>query len=326
MSSAAQPVPDEPLQTGILEEELNFDLNAAIQSYRSLITHFDSQRPLAANAIFRLGECYRRLGRSDEANAQYARILREFSDQTPLAKLCQKYFPPASRGRISAAPGPDDAELKSELKLSAQSNQDLLEWQLAQVRSELLKAKKGVADGEVFLLNAHEKNKELPTTPNKTEVELAKRQLSLAKEQEVHWSKEVARLEARLKGVQTRQPSREEAGPLESQLQSAQSNLARTQALYDRKFVSQSEYEAAHLAKDLAEAELKGDAVRAAALKLERAERELKRVEALFKQNLISEDEYEKAKLARDVAAAEHSKLAPDSPAQPTPAGEGPRL
>jgi tetratricopeptide (TPR) repeat protein len=79
------------LPTGIVDEDLNLDLNAAIQSYQSLIIQFDAQRPLAANAIFRLAECYRRLGRTEEARSQYARILREFADQAPLVNLCRRY-------------------------------------------------------------------------------------------------------------------------------------------------------------------------------------------------------------------------------------------
>jgi len=87
-----QPLPSAALPAGILDEDLNLDLSAAIQSYQTLVTQFDAQRALAANAIFRLAECYRRLGRTDEARSQYARILREFSDQAPLVSLCRKYL------------------------------------------------------------------------------------------------------------------------------------------------------------------------------------------------------------------------------------------
>lgn len=88
--AALPPVTDAPLQSGILEEELNVDLNAAIQSYQALVTQFDGQRATVANAIFRLGECYRRLGKTNEASLQYARILREFADQPVLARLARK--------------------------------------------------------------------------------------------------------------------------------------------------------------------------------------------------------------------------------------------
>ena len=86
-----QPLEAPGLPAGILEEDLNLDLNAAIQSYQSLVNQFDAQRPMAANAIFRMAECYRRLGRMDEARSHYARILREFADQAPLVRLSRKY-------------------------------------------------------------------------------------------------------------------------------------------------------------------------------------------------------------------------------------------
>jgi len=77
----------ETLQKGLFEEEANHNLDAAIKAYQSVLSQTDEQRKLAATAVFRLGECYRKLGRTNDATAQYERILREFSDQTTLADL-----------------------------------------------------------------------------------------------------------------------------------------------------------------------------------------------------------------------------------------------
>src|ERR1041385_2485971 len=78
------------LQRGLFEEEGNRDLDAAISAYQSLAAQFDRSRQVAATAIFRLGECYRKLGRTNEAVAQYDRIVREFSDQQTLATLSRQ--------------------------------------------------------------------------------------------------------------------------------------------------------------------------------------------------------------------------------------------
>src|SRR5579863_2417039 len=75
------------LQTGLLEEEANHNLQAAITAYQAVITQTEKDRQFEATAIFRLGECYRKLGQTNEANAQYERILNEFADQTELAAL-----------------------------------------------------------------------------------------------------------------------------------------------------------------------------------------------------------------------------------------------
>src|SRR5215471_8217576 len=79
------------LQRGLFEEEANHNLDAAIQAYQSVISHYDQDRKLAATAIFRLGESYRKQGKTNEANAQYQRVLREFADLTDLAAPSRAY-------------------------------------------------------------------------------------------------------------------------------------------------------------------------------------------------------------------------------------------
>ena len=93
------PERDTALENGLMAEEVNFDLDAAMRSYQAVISRFDDQRRIAATAIFRLGECYRKVGRLPEANAQYARIVREFSDQKRLKDLSEKQL---SRDSASA--------------------------------------------------------------------------------------------------------------------------------------------------------------------------------------------------------------------------------
>ena len=53
----------ESLQKGLLDEEANHNLDAAIQAYQSVINQYDDQRKIAATAVFRLGECYQ-IGRA----------------------------------------------------------------------------------------------------------------------------------------------------------------------------------------------------------------------------------------------------------------------
>src|SRR5579859_6946632 len=79
------------LQKGLFEEEANHNLDAAIQAYQSAILQTDKDHQCAATGIFRLGECYRKQGKTNEASAQYQRILREFPDQTELVKLSRSY-------------------------------------------------------------------------------------------------------------------------------------------------------------------------------------------------------------------------------------------
>jgi ankyrin repeat protein len=85
------------LQKGLFEEEANHNFGAAIQAYQAAIAQFDKDRQLAATAVFRLGECYRKQGNTNEANAQYERVLREFADQAQLATLSRSYLAAAEK-------------------------------------------------------------------------------------------------------------------------------------------------------------------------------------------------------------------------------------
>ena len=77
---AADPL-TERLQRGLFEEEANRNLDAAIREYQSVVTQADEQRKVVATALFRLGECYRKLGRTNDAAAFYQRIVRDYSEQ-----------------------------------------------------------------------------------------------------------------------------------------------------------------------------------------------------------------------------------------------------
>ena len=86
-AAAAPPSAGSGFASGLLSEEGENDLAAAAAAYRQAIQEFDRQRAQAANAIFRLGEVYRKMGAIEEAKVQYARILREFSDMVRLTQL-----------------------------------------------------------------------------------------------------------------------------------------------------------------------------------------------------------------------------------------------
>src|ERR1051326_4434590 len=87
---AAADTLSETLQKALFEEEANHNLDAAIKAYQSVLQQTDEQRKLAATAVFRLGECYRKLGKNNEAGGQFERILQEFPNQTELVTLSRQ--------------------------------------------------------------------------------------------------------------------------------------------------------------------------------------------------------------------------------------------
>ncbi len=117
------------LQQGLFEEEANQNLDAAIQAYQSVIAQTEKNRQFAATAVFRLGECYRKQGKTNEAAAQYQRILRDFTDQPELAKLSRQYL----AGMGSSAPGPVPLPVLPSLGVSPEAH--LLEGQISAIES-----------------------------------------------------------------------------------------------------------------------------------------------------------------------------------------------
>ena len=90
------------LQRGLFEEEANHDLAAAIKAYESVVSATDTQRKLAGTALFRLAECYRKLGRTNEAVTRYQRVLREYPDQPKLIELSREYLVTSAPSALTA--------------------------------------------------------------------------------------------------------------------------------------------------------------------------------------------------------------------------------
>ncbi|HET7626692.1 MAG TPA: ankyrin repeat domain-containing protein [Verrucomicrobiae bacterium] len=120
------------LQKGLFEEEANRNLDSAITNYQSLAAQFDKDRKVAATAVFRLGECYRKLGQTNEAAAQYQRIVREFSDQPALVTLSRQNL--AGMG-VAQSGGALPDNIMMQAATAAQNEADLLKSQLNRLKS-----------------------------------------------------------------------------------------------------------------------------------------------------------------------------------------------
>jgi ankyrin repeat protein len=118
------------IQRGLFEEEANQNLGAAIQAYQSVANQFDKDRKLAATAIFRLGECYRKQGNTNDAATHYERILREFSDQPTLVTLSRQNL-----AALGSAPPAVAAPVLSDA--ARQEQKRLLEEEIKLVQKQL---------------------------------------------------------------------------------------------------------------------------------------------------------------------------------------------
>jgi ankyrin repeat protein len=113
------------LQQGLFEEQANRNLDAAIADYQALARQFDKDRQLAATAVFRLGECYRMQGKTNEAALEYQRILRDFADEQTLATLSRQNLTGMGMSPASAASS------------SLQTQKDLLAKQITLAEQDL---------------------------------------------------------------------------------------------------------------------------------------------------------------------------------------------
>jgi len=72
------------LRAGIVAEDSKQDTRAAIQQYNAVLKEYAAARETAATALFRMAECYRKMGIRQGAIAAYQRVVQDFSDQTKL--------------------------------------------------------------------------------------------------------------------------------------------------------------------------------------------------------------------------------------------------
>ena len=96
LSSTQGPqTPEALLGAAIHQEEAEGNLEAAIESYQTFLAQYGDNRPLAVQALLRMGQAYERLGRPDARDA-YERILRDYAEQADPGR----YSPgPAGRAR-----------------------------------------------------------------------------------------------------------------------------------------------------------------------------------------------------------------------------------
>ncbi len=67
-------------QSGLSQEQVKGDLDAAIKVYERIIINFPKNRPVVAKALLHIGLCYEKLGKQ-EAQKTYRHLIKEFADQ-----------------------------------------------------------------------------------------------------------------------------------------------------------------------------------------------------------------------------------------------------
>ena len=106
----------ETFNRALAAEKADSDLRAAIRLYEQAIREAGQDRQLAARALLRIGECYRRLGDA-QARTAFTRIVNEYADQAEVVTEARARLQSGEAGRGDA---PVTARLTTTLNGSLQ--------------------------------------------------------------------------------------------------------------------------------------------------------------------------------------------------------------
>jgi Tol biopolymer transport system component len=76
------------LGAALHQEEVEGNLEKAIETYKKVLADYHDNRPVAARALLQMGQCYEKLGK-DEARKAYEQLVRDYADQSEQAKLAR---------------------------------------------------------------------------------------------------------------------------------------------------------------------------------------------------------------------------------------------
>lgn len=142
------------LGAALHQEEVEGNLEAAIETYKKILESYPGNRPIAAKALLQMGRCYEKLG-TDEARKAYERLVRDYADQSEAAALARtrlaalrkpaavskepalatrKVWTPPDMGNIEGAPSPDGRYIS----FTDWETGDLAVWDLETAKSRRL--------------------------------------------------------------------------------------------------------------------------------------------------------------------------------------------
>lgn len=98
VSLAAQVRAEVALRAAVEQETVKGDLKGAIEAYKKIVDGYRDNRPVRAQALLRMAECYQKLGDA-QATEVYKRIVREFADQPQAAVAREKVAPATGSAR-----------------------------------------------------------------------------------------------------------------------------------------------------------------------------------------------------------------------------------
>jgi len=107
----------EMLEKGIYSEETKGDIDEAIAIYQQLVADAKSGQSFAAQAQFRLAQCYLKKSRAADATAAFEKLIHDFPDEKELIAKAREHLP----GEVALEPVPwvNGERLRLNVKMAA---------------------------------------------------------------------------------------------------------------------------------------------------------------------------------------------------------------
>lgn len=101
------------LRAAIEREEVDGDLQAAIDLYKQIVAKHADNRPIAAKALVRLGGCYEKLGKEQAGLAQQAfeTVVKDYPEQTEAVNLAKEKLAAFLKSRASTKKGGNEYKI-----------------------------------------------------------------------------------------------------------------------------------------------------------------------------------------------------------------------
>jgi hypothetical protein len=107
----------ERLEKGIYTEETVGDLDAARDIYQQIVADAETDRVVAAQAQFRLAQCFLKQEKKDEAIAAFKKLIEDFADQKELVAKAKRHVPIQPDFEMLPEPWVDGESLQLQIKL-----------------------------------------------------------------------------------------------------------------------------------------------------------------------------------------------------------------
>ncbi len=183
-------------QKGLLEEEVNHNLSAAIAAYERVAAQMGEQRKIGAAALFRLGEAYRKLGKTNEARVNYEKLIQEYPEQERYASAAKGIIENSTRARMA-----------TNMSDSSEVDRAFFDFETLRAQLSVLKQKSRAELGQIILtLIPDSQFLDLQLGINRTEADLSRARYRYGPKHP-----NIIEKESTLKGLRSQAESRLEA-------------------------------------------------------------------------------------------------------------------